>query len=302
MELLVIGATGYIGSQIYCEALKRNIKVIGTKFQSQNKEFVQFNIVNDKIEDLVSKFNGNNKVAVICSANAKIDYCYDYKDEAYKINVTATVKLLNELKALNYKIIFLSTDNVFDGKRGNYTEKDVQCPINEYGKMKTIVEKYIVENIQDACIMRIGKIIGLRNHKNDMLTEWMNQAKNSEKIYCIKDNIFTPTHVEDIVNSFFIIAERKLKGVYNIVGNEHFSRKSMALKFLNYTGLKTDIIEKDISEFNFKDNRPLNICMNNNKFINETSYHFKSMEIVFKEFNKNIEAVKKQIIIKRRKK
>lgn len=288
MELLVIGATGYIGSQIYCEAVKRNIKVIGTKFHSENKELFKFDIVKDDIATIASKINGNNKVAIVCSANAKIDYCYAYREEAYKINVLSTIKLMNRLNNLNYKIVFLSTDNVFDGEKGNYTEEDRQCPINEYGKMKTIVEKYILENIPDACIMRIGKIIGMKNHKNDMLTEWITQAENGEKIYCIKDNIFTPTHVEDIVNSFFIIYKNKLRGLYNIISNECFSRKEMASQFLEYMQLKADVIEKDISEFNFKDNRPLKIQMCNDKFVNATNYNFKSIETVFKEYKKNI--------------
>lgn len=289
MKIVVIGASSYIGSEIYKAANKQSIDTIGTQYSSNLNNLLRFNILEDDIEVFDSRIkNEKEKYAVLCSADTNINSCYINYEKAYKVNVVATKRLIDRLYSANYKIIYFSTDNVFDGKKGDYTETDFPNPINRYGEMKREMEEYFLDNIPNGCIMRIGKIIGNYNSERDLLMEWYKKALNKELIYCIKNNIFTLTHVNDIVNSLFLIMKYNLNGLYNVVGNDSFSRKKYCQKFLEHVELKTDILEKDVMYFNFKDKRPLNISMKNTKFIKETDYHFMTIDEINQEFFRKV--------------
>lgn len=284
MELLVVGASGYIGNKLYLEALKRNIRVIGTKCRSSNNDLIEYDLGRDSIVPIAQQFKSNEKCAVICSAMASIDFCYKNKELTNHINVASTIKLINELDNLHYRIVFFSSDNVYDGVKGHYTEDDEQTPINVYGKMKTIVEKYILSNVRNGCVMRIGKTVGVLKNNKDMFNQLFNQAKNNEVIYCIENNIFSLTYIEDAVNCCFIIMENKMSGIYNIVGNEIYNRKELVEKFFSYLNIKPTIVEKSLDEFNFQDKRPLKFALSNNKFTTETGYTFHSIEVIFEKY------------------
>lgn len=283
MTLLIIGATGYIGKYIY-ESAKEKFKVIGTQYQSNHPKFIKFNILKDDISIINKQISDTEKYALLCAGDTNIEYCFQHKNEAYQKNVIATIQLINQLNTFGYHIIFLSTDNVFNGKKGNYTEEDTPTPINEYGKMKTEVEHYLIQHISDSCIMRIGKIIGNFAFKKDLLLEWYNMARNEKSISCIKGNIFTLTHISDIVKSFFLIIENNMHGLYHIVSNESDSRENLCKRFLNYIDLEPHIISKNILEFHFSDNRPLNISMKNTRFVKETGYQFMNLDDICQNF------------------
>lgn len=286
MTILIIGATGYIGSEIYKYA-KQDPKVdtcIGTKFRSEGEEYVEFDILKSDISAIDKMVMDDDKYALICSADTNIDFCSRNYDMAYEKNVTATIALIERLKNMDYHIIYFSTDNVFNGEKGNYTEEDAPHPINEYGKMKAEIEKYLLQEVSKSCIMRLGKIVGNFTRKNDLLMEWHNKAEQKEIIHCIRDNILTITHVDDIANCFFLIIERKLTGLYNIVGNRGYARKELCMKFLEYINLKAVVKEIPIKEFPFLEKRPLNLSMLNTKFTKETGYRFMELEEIWARF------------------
>lgn len=286
MHLLVIGASGYIGKEIYNEAIRKNIDVIGTRCQCENSELYEMDIT--KSEYVIPQFKGFKKYAIICSADSNIDYAYTNKEKAYHKNVVSTIKLIENLRKFDYKVIFLSSDNVFDGIKGNYVEEDLQNPINEYGKMKAEIEHYILDSNKEDYIMRIGKTIGVFSHQKDMLLDWYQKAVEGNKIYCIKDNIFTPIYVNDVAKSFFALLNLNLGGLYNIVSDVAYSRFELCKFFLKTIDIGTEIYEKEVSEFNFKDKRPLNIALINTKIKHDTNIKFTSMEEVFEIFLKEI--------------
>lgn len=283
MVILIIGATGYIGEKIY-EVAKKKYNVIGTRYQTEQQELIKFDMLKDDISIIDSNIEDKNKHVLICAADANIESCFKNRKISYQKNVIATIRLIDKLNNLGYHIIFLSTDNVFDGKKGDYIEEDIQTPINLYGKMKTEVEKYLMQHVFNSCIMRIGKTVGNFTSKKDLLVQWYEMAKEKKDILCIKENIFTLTHINDIIESFFLIIEKNMRGLYHIVGNESDSRINLCRNFLDYVNLETNIILKDISEFQFLESRPLNISMKNKYFIKETAHSFMNLEDIWENF------------------
>lgn len=264
-NVLIIGASGYIGFKFYNFCQQQGYNVIGTCHSSKcDDNFIKYDMEYDDIASF-DKFIGKDKYALICAGESKISICKDNQDKVYRINVVATKKAIQQLSDLGYHIIYCSSDNVYDGIKGNYKETDLINPINEYGKMKAQVEKYILCNCPTACIIRLSKVVGIANSDFDMLKEWKDAALKKKDIYCIKDNYFNPIFIDDVVSCIMQIMRKKLFGVYNVCGNQKYSRFELCKHFLNVIGLQTNIYEKQLEKFGFNDKRPLDTSMSNQK-------------------------------------
>jgi len=291
MQYVIFGANGYIGSYLYRRLVADNYCVFGTSRKKHEEGTLFFyDIQKSTINHILEKMdNGEDRTAIICIAEPKIDNCFENYNQAYNINVIKTKELIHQLSQEGFHSIYFSTDNVFDGKKGNYTEESPTNPINKYGMMKAEMEKYILEKEPSTCILRISKVVSTYQIKQNIFTEWMNQIETGI-VRCIRGNYLSFISIEDIYQACLIAANKKLYGLYNIVGDEKYSRAELARKFFNVVGARDIVIEEDeLDKFVFKDGRPLNISMSNLKFKTETGYQFMSMDEAIHNFIYNLE-------------
>lgn len=274
MQFIVFGINGYIGSHIFRELKKDNYKVLGTSRREQKADsVVSYDIQKDDIQNVIAQFSEKDKIAIICIAEPNIDKCYENYDDAYDINVTKTKKLIQELIKEGFYVVYFSTDNVFDGVSGSYTEESVTHAVNKYGMMKAEMEHYLLENEPEVCILRIPKVVSAMRVKQNIFEEWYNQKGSN--IRCIKGNIISFVYIDDIYQACVIAAKKKLRGLYNIAGDNAYSRALLAQKFFDKLGVQnTNIMECELSDFSFKDVRPLNVGLKNLKFKIESGYQF----------------------------
>lgn len=285
MQIMVIGASGYLGQHVYPYFKCKYGKVIGTYLSHQiDQTMVHFDINQDNIEAIDSFSDDEEKCAVICAAEAKFDACKIREEESFQTNVISTIKLIEKLRKKDYYIIFCSTESVYEGIKGNYSETDEANPVNEYGKMKLQVEQYITQHYPDICIFRLSKMIGDIDSYRDTLCEWKKMASAKEDIYCIKGNYFSPVDVEDVVKCIEIACLKKVGGIYNICGNEIYSRTELCKCFLKTLKLNTNVYEKDVEEFGFSAARPLNVGMSNRKAMQTLEFRFNDMKDIFKRY------------------
>ena len=114
---------------------------------------IKFDLCKDNISLLVKKYNINK--IVLLSAISDPDECYKNKKKSYLINVKYTKNLISKIKNNDIHLIFISTEFVYSGKKGNYSENSKSYPINLYGKQKLLIENYIKKyyklfNIKDC--------------------------------------------------------------------------------------------------------------------------------------------------------
>lgn len=285
MEYFVFGATGYIGSYLYYRLKNDGYSVAGTSRSLVDEELFYYDIKSSNIDSLLRYVDKNEKkTAIICIAESNIDRCHEYREEAYDINVVKTKKLVKALLENGFQVIYFSSDNVFDGTIGNYTEESQTNPINEYGSMKDQMERYLLKYEPEVCILRISKVVSMKKEKQNVFSEWQEQIEKGF-IRCIKGSYLSFVCIEDIYQVCLTVAERNMHGLYNIVGDKAYSRAELAEKFYRKLGvMDIDIRERDLQEFAFKDKRPLNVSMSNQKFKNETGYQFMEMDTVIKNF------------------
>ncbi|MDE7431452.1 MAG: sugar nucleotide-binding protein, partial [Lachnospiraceae bacterium] len=199
MRYLILGASSYIGGYLYDRMKENNVDVIGTQCHvTCDKEFLRYDILHDDIDQVLQSIKEFPNIAVICIAQTNFDRCADDFEMAHAVNVVYMKKLICRLQAWNIKVIYISSDNVFDGEKGNYTEQDKTNAIGKYGMMKEEMEHFILDNFPNACILRIAKPISERQAKRNLLTEWEHKKKERTTIFCIRNNYMSFVAMEDI--------------------------------------------------------------------------------------------------------
>jgi dTDP-4-dehydrorhamnose reductase len=289
VQYVVFGVNGYIGSYIFRQLEKENLNVLGTsrKF-CHNNRIVYFDILKDHLDNVITKTNDEDKIAIICIAETNIDRCYENYNRAYEINVIKTKELIQELLEKGFRIIYFSSDCVFDGISGGYTEGCLTNATNKYGLMKAEMERYLLINEPKTCILRIPKVVSIHKAKQNLLTEWTEQISNGY-IRCIRGNKMSFVYIDDIYQACLLVASQKMHGIYNIAGDIAYSRAELARRFFDKLGItEVEIRECDLDEFSFKDYRPLNLGMSNLKFKTETKYQFTDMDFVLDKYIEDV--------------
>lgn len=288
MNYLVLGAGGYIGSYLYRRLREDGQNVWGTtRDENAGGRMIVYDILNGNIEKVIERTGRKDMTAIFCIAQPNISYCYEHYDEAYQINVVKAKELTGILCRNGFHVIFFSTDNVFDGREGNYTEESRTHGVNQYGRMKAEMEQYLLEHEPKACIFRISKVVSTEPVRQNILSEW-DRLNDAGEARCIRGNRLSFVAMEDVYQACVISAQRKMYGLYNIVGDRDFSRAEFAKLFFKKAGKPSvSVTECDVEAFGFKDFRPLNISMSNQKFKRETGHHFRAMDGVVDDYIKN---------------
>lgn len=157
MKILVIGASGYLGSAIY-QALSKRHTVVGTYFKNRNLSLIKLDITNKKgVFDLIKRENPQ----VIINCVGLVDECETIPLYGKLVNTTGTINIVESAKEIKAKIIFISSQAVFNGKRGKMTEEDEVFSITNYGKTKIEGEKTIETSGLKYLILRPSLIVGI---------------------------------------------------------------------------------------------------------------------------------------------
>ena len=104
---------------------------------------------------------------------------------SYFVNLERTKEIINYCSENGIIPVYISSDAVFDGQKGNYKEKDLKKPINNYGKIKDKVEKYILKKNQKYLIVRMSKVFGLDLNDETLVTQLLKKMKSSKKYFVL---------------------------------------------------------------------------------------------------------------------
>ena len=195
-----------------------------------------------------------------------------------KINILCTIKLIDDLKKIGCKIIFMSSIEVFDGKKGNYNENSKPNPLNLYGKQKLFVENYLKKNSKNYCILRTSFIVGSDpNQRCPVKLTYDTLLEPNAKM--AKDNFFAITSINDLSKVIYkVLFNKKFKNlqICHISSKEKVSRTKLAklviknskkgfkmkfkktfFKFINYSeprGRKNNLISinKEINKYKYE--------------------------------------------------
>ena len=284
MNLVVIGATGMIGKAVCDLAIKRGVPTLGTS-SSNNRGYFQFRLEYDSPDIVLNNLCDNEACIVLAGAVSNINRCYKEQNSSKAINVEGTLRLIRACHDRGIKVTFLSSDAVFDGKMGNYTEDDETYPICVYGKQKKEVEEICLKEYPEVLIYRLSKQIDYEYSHRNLFVEWYKKYINREEIRCIDRLIFQPTYVKDIADCILRGLNLGLNGIYHVAAPEALSRQELVNEFFRIGGVcDANIATYPVEAFEFPEAKPLNTSMETEKFRRDVGYNFTDVRSVMQRF------------------
>ena len=263
MNIIVTGANGLLGQHLVTALVKFGYGMLALgKGECRIKDFTGKYLDLDITDGVaVREVIVSHKPDLIIHAAAmtNVDQCEKDKQECYNVNVTATRFLIDAAKEVQSKIIYLSTDFVFDGMTGPYKEEDIMSPVNYYGSTKVAAEKAIMESGLRWAIVRTVLVYGqtVEGTRTNIIN-WVKSSLEQEKhIRVVSDQFRTPTFVDDLVTGIMLLIEKSLDGIFHISGREEMTPYDMAIETAKFLKLDESLIEKvDSSNFSQAGLRP----------------------------------------------
>ena len=253
MKILVTGANGLLGQTIIRLLLEKQYEVIAT---GKGEDRVDANsspgyIYKDiditdgpAVERLIMEHRPS--IIVHAAAMTQVDQCELNKQDCYNINVTATRFIIDAAKAVNARLIFVSTDFIFDGNNGPYSENDEPAPVNYYGSTKLVAEKAVMESGLDYAIARTILVYGSvpATGRTNIVGFVRQNLEANKPIKMVTDQVRTPTFVDDLAKGIILIIEKNGKGIYHLSGEQEMTPYDIAVETAKYFGLNEALISK----------------------------------------------------------
>jgi dTDP-4-dehydrorhamnose reductase len=201
-----------------------------------------------------------------CAAVTGVDWCEGHPIETERINAESPGFLAGLAKELGARFVYISTDSVFDGARGKYSESDLPCPLNVYAKSKLNGEHTVLRENPDALVVRVN-IYGWNAQEKQSLAEWiLGQLLAERKVPGFTDVIFSPILVNDLAEILLEMLNLGLTGIYHVTGSESISKYEFARSVATTFGLDINLVfPAQLAHAKLRAPRPLNVSLNTGK-------------------------------------
>ena len=282
MKILITGANGFLGYYLTEQLLKSSCEVIATGkgenrlpfYNYKNFKYVSMDFTDPfAVHDVFTEYKPG--VVVHAGAMSKPDDCEQNQWKAYVTNVEGTITMLLNAEEQKSFFVFVSTDFIFDGNKGMYSENDNPRPVNFYGKTKLEAEQAVQEYEFGWAIARTVLVYGKPPPgRNNILTIIKEKLEKGEEYSVVADQIRTPTYVEDLAAGIVLIIEKKAKGIYHLSGKDVLTPYEMAGQTADHLGLDKSMIKKvTAADFSQTAKRPLKTGFIINKAKKELGYN-----------------------------
>ncbi len=270
MKVFIIGASGLVGSNCYNYFKQQGFDCIGTHFSYQAKNTFYFDTLNLENKNNVDIYKFMPDVILHCGALTHVDYCEQNEAESYEKTVTSTKNIIELSKKLNAKLVFISTDYIFDGENGPYDEEAKPNALSMYGKHKLEAEQAVMTSNLDNLVLRITNVYGDEERGKNFVSRIIEQILENKKL-TLKlpiDQFATPINAHDIARCLYLLLKDNKNGIFNIASTDYMNRVQLALTILKYfPNAEYDLIPMTTSELNASAIRPLQGGLKNKKFM-----------------------------------
>lgn len=272
MNILVIGASGLVGSHCLDYFTEKQMSVLGTHLNFKTDNTVFFDPLNKNGFDFLDKNKFSPDVIIHCGALTNVDYCEENIEESHAMTIQSTKVIVEYCKAKNLKLVYISTDYIFDGINGPYTENETPNPVNVYGKHKLEAE-ILVQELNNYIIARITNVYGEEKRSKNFIAHLLTliSSKTDKTFNLPYDQFATPIYAGDISRMLYLLICDKKEGIYNLSSTDYYNRFQLANKVKSYFNETDHLNLNPISTQSLqqKAKRPLSGGLLNNKFINE---------------------------------
>jgi dTDP-4-dehydrorhamnose reductase len=256
MKVLVTGVKGQLGFDVVNELKKRGHEAIGVDIE-------EMDITNEESVNRVIKESAPDAV-IHCAAYTAVDAAEDNEELCRNVNATGTGHIARVCKDLDIKMMYISTDYVFNGQGTRPWEPDDKRePLNVYGQTKYEGELAIEEILEKYFTVRIAWVFGV-NGKNFIKT-MLNLGKTRDKLTVVNDQIGSPTYTYDLARLLVDMIETDRYGRYHATNEGQCTWYDFACEIFKQAGMNVTVEPVGSDQFPVKAKRPMNSRMNRDK-------------------------------------
>ena len=266
-RILIVGSNGLLGQRAVAE-FARTDRVSGAAIEPRS-------VFGDRLEYHWLDITDAQAVARVLDAVApdvvfnaaaytQVDRAEDERELCRAVNVTGVRNLARACAERDIFLVHISTDYVFDGARGDYTEEDEPNPVNFYGRSKLEGEWAVLESGCRYLIARTAVLYGTGKNIAENFATWVIRALHSgETIRVVDDQIGNPTLADDLAAAVHRLLDQQAAGLYHVAGSEPISRYDFARAVAQIFGLdRGEIVRIKTKDFPQRAKRPLNVSLN----------------------------------------
>lgn len=249
MKVLVTGANGQLGYDVVKELQKQNIECYGTS--RQDFDIVDFGATENFIKNYMPD------AVIHCAAYTAVDKAEDEQGLCYLVNASATENIAKICKKINAKMLYISTDYVFDGtKDGFYEVDDEPNPINVYGKTKLLGEEAVQKILDKYFVVRISWVFG--EHGNNFVKTMLRLGEEHKEISVVADQYGSPTYTADLAPLVVEMIQTNKYGIYHATNEGVCTWAEFAEEIFKIVGMDVKVNHITTAEYPTRAQRPMN--------------------------------------------
>jgi len=241
-NILITGASGLLGNWL--------VTLAEDSFQVTPTDVVasaQPNAINADITDAENVRhlfqNAKPELVIHTASETNVDRCETERERAWKINVLGTRNIADACVEKGAKLVYVSTDYVFDGEKSLYNEDNAPNPIDFYGLTKLEGERQALRRCRNLAILRTSVLYGRHPTKQDFATWVIGKLRQRQDIAVVDDHFNTPTLAENLAKMALEVGVNDLQGLFHASGCERINRYDFARKIANAFGLDSTLIK-----------------------------------------------------------
>jgi dTDP-4-dehydrorhamnose reductase len=200
---------------------------------------------------------------VHCAALTNVDWCESHPEGTWDINVEMSRHLAATAGRIGASFVYISSDSVFDGTSGGYTETDPTGPVNVYARSKLAGEIAVRDALGESLVLRTN-IYGWNMQSKFSLAEWiLNQMESRSRFPGFQDVVFCPLLVNDLGDCILEMLERRLTGLYHLTASDACSKYEFAVRLAEVFGLDASLVQPStVGDCVLQAARPKNTSLN----------------------------------------
>ncbi len=275
-KVLITGVGGQLGYDLKEELNDKNVEIY-----APTKE--ELDITDrEKVFEKIKEFKPD--VIFHCAAYTAVDKAEEEKEICYNVNVNGTKNIAEASKEVKAKVVYISTDYVFDGsKDGIYKEDDKVNPINYYGYTKYLGEEE-VRKLANHLIVRISWVFGI-NGKNFIKT-MLKLSETKDELNVVSDQVGSPTYTKDLSHLLVEMVEKEKTGTFNATNEGYCSWYEFAKYIFEVNNINIKVNPILTKDYKQTAKRPLNSKLSKDKLEKENLERMPSWQDATKRYSK----------------
>jgi dTDP-4-dehydrorhamnose reductase len=242
-RVLVLGGTGLVGNALYRFWRGRGSEVTATSRRRHELGGFQPLDMTDPagVKSVLAGFKPD--LVAVPAANAHVDDCERRPVETRRVNVDGTLGVARACREFGVRMIFFSSDYVFDGVRGSYTEEDAVSPINEYGRQKAEAERGVLAADPRNLVIRTSGAYGWQWEPKNFVLQLRARLSAGQNMKVASDVGYNPTYAKNLAEIVAALADAGAAGIFHVVGAQRLARHEFAVRAARAFGLDERLLQ-----------------------------------------------------------